>query len=1102
MSANRSLRLYAPKFIAYLIAQSLGALNDNAFRFLVSIFAATAGLNLLSDTTDSSLYLTLTMIVFTAPFLLFVGWAGTVADRFDKRRLIIYIKIAEVIIMAAAAFALISQNIMAMLVALFFMSTQSAFFAPVKYGILPEIFSKDRLAGANGLVQLSTFIAIITGTVVGGFLSHSYASGVYYVAAGYIGIALLGFIASLFTPSAQAVQTIDRVSANPWSEIRRGLPMIWQTTALKQSWLGIGFIWFSGSLLTLLIVLHAKQVLGQSDVVISFYNAALALGLGLGGVVAAKITGKNLEVGHVPLWAFVLFLLSVVLLTNLHSTQVVIGCMFGMGLFGGMFVVPLLSLFQHTAPHEKRGRLLAVSSFYNMLNVLLASAVMWLCYDVLSLNVPQIIILYAGLCLLVSIAFVKSLGRTFYRYCLGMWLKLVYRLQVLASPVKADGIIYVVNLISSMQILSLFLKLPENTVFVLPQSSNKRWYKYFADVVDAKQHKDIIALHLNGCPICFFPEGQPSQLGHMHSFHTEFIELLAQLAGRVQPIYTARFNKKNWLYAGVTIPVTKHSWKIRQALQQTSAQLFHEAIGYQEVLSTVFIRTAKRLWWRPWLADSTGKNLTFLKALTGALVFQRWLDKNASRQNRIGILLPATTTAAIINIATLLSGRVPINLNFTAGLSVCESSARQANARMILTSRAFLNKLDWQQTSNMVFLEDVAKGLKPGLKIISLLKALFVPGCILRYFARKRWLSADDVATVLFSSGTTGIPKGVMLTHRQLLANIASAFSVVDINGKDRFLGILPLFHSFGFLATLCAPMKIGYRVVYHPNPLDAKTIGQLAQEHGTTCLITTPTFCRTYIERIEAEQFKSLKTVITGAEKLPGPLAQRFKDKFGVTVFEGYGCTELGPAVAVNQADVVQGDQTLQTGHKPGTIGHPMPGVAVKIVDENTGKALGVDKPGMLMVQSAATMQGYLDRPDLTAEAMKQGWYTTGDIAQIDDGGFIKIVDRLARFSKIGGEMVPHLRLETLIAELIGEGQAMVTAVPDKKKGESLVVLLLQDALDPDALYHKLQAADLPKLWLPKKEHILTVEVLPVTGTGKLDLRQAKQIAVQQLSL
>ena len=355
----------------------------------------------------------------------------------------------------------------------------------------------------------------------------------------------------------------------------------------------------------------------------------------------------------------------------------------------------------------------------------------------------------------------------------------------------------------------------------------------------------------------------------------------------------------------------------------------------------------------------------------------------------------------------------------------------------------------------------------------------------------------DSLATVIFSSGSTGDPKGVMLSHYNIGSNIEQLEQVFCLNRFDCFLGVLPFFHSFGFTGTLWLPAMLGVGVVYHPNPLDAKAIGPLVRDYKVTFLLSTPTFLQLYLRGCTAEDFGSLRVVMTAAEKLPDRLSAAFEDRFGIRPLEGYGCTECAPVVTVNTHDF-RSAGFRQVGSKRGRIGHPIPGVSVSIVDPQSMEPLPAGQPGLLLVRGPNVMRGYLGRPDMTAEVLRDGWYATGDVAAIDEDGFLQITDRLSRFSKIGGEMVPHIKVEEKLHELAGatEQTFVVAGVPDERKGERLVVLhKLADEPLRSSL-EKLARSDLPNLWKPRPDQFFRVEAFPHLGTGKLDLRRVRELA------
>jgi acyl-[acyl-carrier-protein]-phospholipid O-acyltransferase/long-chain-fatty-acid--[acyl-carrier-protein] ligase len=505
-----------------------------------------------------------------------------------------------------------------------------------------------------------------------------------------------------------------------------------------------------------------------------------------------------------------------------------------------------------------------------------------------------------------------------------------------------------------------------------------------------------------------------------------------------------------------------------------------------DVLGRQFIRTARRRWFSFCMADSTGRHLTFGRALVASLLLSRWIRRRMPHQEYIGLLLPASVGGALANVATSLAGKAPVNLNFTAGKDAMADAVDQCGITTIITSRTFLSKIGLDPSDNMLFLEDTLKQFGTFARLRMLVTAFLLPARLLG----RRYASdgdAETVATVIFSSGSTGVPKGVMLTHRNILSNVDAVLQVFQLKDDDVLVGVLPFFHSFGFTGTIWLPLLGGFGAVYHPNPTDAKTIGELAGRHRATVLISTPTFCGAYIRKCTRDQFAHLRYAIVGAEKLREPVAKAFKDAFGLDLLEGYGCTEMSPIVAVNAPDAT----------RAGSVGRPLPGVAAKVIDPATGEGPLIDREGLLLLNGPNRMKGYLGDAEKTQEVLRDGWYVTGDIATIDDAGFIRITDRLSRFSKIGGEMVPHMKVEQQIQELLDSHfTCVVTAIPDPGRGERLVAFYTDPSVTPHGLWEQLCRTELPRLWLPKREDLRPIEAIPTLGTGKVDLRAVRQLA------
>jgi acyl-[acyl-carrier-protein]-phospholipid O-acyltransferase/long-chain-fatty-acid--[acyl-carrier-protein] ligase len=498
------------------------------------------------------------------------------------------------------------------------------------------------------------------------------------------------------------------------------------------------------------------------------------------------------------------------------------------------------------------------------------------------------------------------------------------------------------------------------------------------------------------------------------------------------------------------------------------------------------------------MADQRSPKVSFASALVKTVFLARRLKTVWAGQKMVGLLLPPSVPGALVNFAAMLLGKVPVNLNYTVSEQTLASCIRQCDIKTVVTSKAFLERVKLKVPCELVFIEERAASPRPVEKLAAFFMAWMLPvGWLERALGRAGKADLDDLATVVFSSGSTGEPKGVMLSHYNIGSNIEQMEQVFSLDARDRFLGALPFFHSFGFTGTLCLPAVLGVGAVYHANPLDAKTIGQLVSDYKVTFLLATPTFLQFYMRGCAPEQFGSVRVVAVSAEKLPERLALAFEEHFGIRPLEAYGSTECAPAVAVNTHDF-RSAGFRQVGAKRGRIGHPLPGVCVRIVDAETRQPVPLGQPGLMLVRGPNVMLGYLGRPDRTGEVLRDGWYVTGDIAVLDEDGFLQITDRLSRFSKIGGEMVPHGRVEDKLHELAGgtEQLFVVTGVPDEKKGERLVVLHKLAEAKLTELFEKLPQLDLPNLWKPRADQFYHVDALPMLGTGKLDLRKIRELA------
>ena len=520
-------------------------------------------------------------------------------------------------------------------------------------------------------------------------------------------------------------------------------------------------------------------------------------------------------------------------------------------------------------------------------------------------------------------------------------------------------------------------------------------------------------------------------------------------------------------------------------------------------LAHAFLDAVREHWHDPALCDGTGASLTYGQALVRAAVLGRYLSRKLGDEPYVGILLPPTVPAAVVNLALVLQGKIPVNLNYTAGQGMIDSAIRQCAIGHVITSPKVLDKFQVTPKASLLMLEDVARTIPRTDKLSGAALAHLVRfGVLERLFPGLVKFGLDSIATVIFTSGSTGDPKGVVLSHRNILCNVRQVDEQVILAPDEVLLGILPFFHSFGFTVTIWTALALGKKVVFHFNPLDARTIGKLCEQHKVTLIAGTPSFTRFYIKACPPEQFKTLTHLVLGAEKLKPELYRDITNWLDIEPMEGYGTTELSPVVAVNvPREVVLADGRTIHGNRPGTVGLPVPGTLIKTVDPDTGEDLPEGAEGVVAVKGPQVMVGYLNQPEATAKVLKDGWYVTGDLGYVDADGFLKITDRLSRFSKIAGEMVPHVGVESAIMEVTGvdEHHVAVTSLPDPKHGERLCVLYTELGMSPDDIHKALTTSRIPRLWIPSVRDFIPVPEIPITGTGKVDLRQLRELARSQ---
>jgi len=1137
-AATESAKGAVPKawrlgFWSLVITQFQGAFNENGLKNLVVFLL----LGMAMQQADRDRLVFIVGMLFSVPFILFSMTGGFLADRYSKRTVTIGTKFLEMAVMGLAIAGLGWQNLHLEMAAVFLASTQAALFGPSKYGLLPELLPESLLSWGNGVLELGTFLAVIAGGVSGAFLADFFQSHQQWSGVIFLGLSGVGLIFSLGIGKVPAADPAKKFRANPIGDLWEQGRLIRKDRVLWLAVLGNTYFWFLGALLTANIVFYGSDVLHISSTRTGILQAAVAIGIGLGSLTAGYLSSGKVEYGLIPLGSVGMTVFGILLSgPNLSFTHVLV-LLSALGFAAGFFAVPVNALIQHRPDEKDRGGVIAAANLLSFVGIGGAAGIYYVFQHYTHLSPPNIFLCASLMTVAATVYVLYLLPDALLRLLLWIATHTLYRIHLQGRdqvPAKG-GALLVPNHVSMVDAVLLIASIDRPIRFLMFQGSyDHPLVKPFAKIMGVipissqlRPREMIQSLRTatqalkDGEVVCIFPEGQMTRIGQMLPFRRGMERIVKGVDVPIIPVNLGgvwgsifSFERGRFLWKvprripypvtvtfGRPMPATTGAQEVRQAVQELSAEAYQFRKRYMRTLHRSFVQTARRHPFRFAMADGRTPKVRFGKALTGTIFLARRLRPAWRDQKMVGILLPPSVPGALINLAALMMGKVPVNLNYTASNEILASCARQCELKTVITSKAFLERVHLEVPGQAILLEDLAA--KPGAleRLIAALISWLLPVRLVeKAVGASRRTSLDDTATIIFSSGSTGDPKGVVLTHYNVASNVEQLNQVFMLGRNDKILGILPFFHSFGFTGTLCLPTTIGMGVVFHPSPLESRAIGALVSRYGVTFLLATPTFLQAYIRRCEPEDFGSLQYVMAGAEKLPERTSIAFEDRFGVRPLEGYGCTECSPAVTVNTRDF-RAAQFRQMGAKRGSIGHPLPGISVRIVNPETFDPLPLGETGLLLVRGPNVMQGYLNRPEKTAEVLRDGWYNTGDIAAVDEEGFIRITDRMSRFSKIGGEMVPHIKVEDKLHELSGatEQTFAVTAVPDEKKGERLIVLhtLADDKLD--ACLALLAKSDLPALWKPRGDQFVHVDSLPYLGTGKLDLRRLKEIATEQ---
>ncbi|MDA0660629.1 MAG: AMP-binding protein [Planctomycetota bacterium] len=734
----------------------------------------------------------------------------------------------------------------------------------------------------------------------------------------------------------------------------------------------------------------------------------------------------------------------------------------------------------------------------------------------------------------------RFLLRGFLRVVVTAFLRSFYRIRTcgIEQIPASSGAILASNHVSWLDGLILMLVSPRPLRMIVYEGNfSNAWLRSFAMAYDAiliganpksiarglQQARQAL---LRGELVGIFPEGGISRTGQLNGFRRGITTILKGTDVPVVPVHIdgmwgsifsfsggrfffkwpARWPLNISIDFGTPIDGTRSAFEVRQAVQALSTIAMSRRVRHTPNLVQRAIRGLKKRRFRSALADSLGTELTGGMTLLRAIVLRRLIRRVAptGTNQRIGVLLPPSVAGAVTNLALSLDRRIVVNLNYSLSLDSLQHCVAVAGIRHVITSRNFRERFTFDLPVEWVMLEDLRDQPTTIDKAVAFLQAYLFPAWLLDSIWSLSKLDPHEEMTTIFTSGSTGVPKGVVLTYANVGSNVQAIQDVIHLVSSDVLIGILPFFHAFGYTVTLWCVLGLDIKGIYHYNPLEAQQIGKLSRRHKATILVSTPTFLRPLVARCESTDFASLNVVVTGAERLSPLLADAFHEKFAVRPVEGYGTTELSPLVSVN----VPASRQLvnfQALSREGTVGRPVPGIAARILNLETDQAVGANCQGMLYIAGPNVMKGYLNDVEATKRVLNDGWYKTGDLAMIDDDGFIVITGRESRFSKLAGEMVPHGLIEDALQQIVGDDadappRIAVTSLPDPKKGERLVVVHTPLDRTPGELCERLRSQGIANLWVPAVPDFVEVEAIPLLGTGKTDLRAVREIAQERL--
>ena len=1120
--------LLSRRLAPLLVTQTLGAVNDNLFKnALVVLILFRAG------QAGAPALVALAGGVFILPYVLLSATAGQVADKWEKSRTILIVKLGEVVLMALAAAGFLLGSMPLLFAVLFGLGVQATFFSPLKYSVLPAHLAVNELVAGNGLVEAGTFLGILAGTIAGAALFDLPSGPVIVSVAGLV-VAVAGTAAAWLVPRAPSLTPGLRVGANLVGETARLLGATRGNRAVWLSILGLSWFWAIGATVLTELPTLVRDDLRAAPPVFTLLLASFSVGVGAGSVGCSRLLRGEVSPRLVPLaalglsvflWDFGRTVASAPALPDIAS---MLGSVAGWRILidlallaacGGVYSVPLYAVMQERSAAAEQARTIAANNVVNAVAIVISAGVTAL-LATLGMAPATVLVLAAAANLVVAVWIVRILPQDTLRGLFRFYFTRFHGVRITGLenlPPADQRAVYVVNHQSFLDGCFVGAFLPGTPTFAVNIHIARRWWarpflaavrSFEVDPANPFSTRTMVRAVEGGEKLVVFPEGRLTMTGALMKVY-EGAGAIADRAGavvvpvRIDGLQYTRFTRlsgrapRRWfpplslsILPSLTLAVDPallgraRRRAVGSVLQGVMERSAFATARTDRSLFAALLAAAHRH--GPGFAiaeDVVREPLTYRRLLLGAVVLGRRLAAEVPAGGRIGLMLPNANGAVVTFMALQAWGRVPAMLNFSAGAEAMLAACTAAQAGTVLSSRAFVERArlepvvaQMERQVRFVWLEDVRAGLGTAAKLRGMLDLLLAgrrPG------AR---VAADAPAVVLFTSGSEGAPKGVVLSHRNILANIAQVAAVVDFNSADRVFNAMPMFHSFGLTGGTLLPLLSGVRTFFYPSPLHYRIVPELIYDTDSTIAFGTDTFLTGWARFAHPYDFYAMRYIFSGAEKLRDDTRRMYADRFGVRVLEGYGATETAPVLALNSPMHSQ----------PGAAGRLLPGIEHRLVPVE-----GIAEGGRLMVHGPNTMLGYLrtTAPGVI-EPLEGGWYDTGDVCTVDGDGFVTIVARAKRFAKIAGEMVSMPAAEALAAAVWPDAAHAVLAIPDARKGEALVLLTTQTGAAAGPLLAQARAQGAAEIAVPRIVRV--VEALPRLGTGKVDYSAAARMLAE----